>query len=201
MYSFNDKFLIEAAPEDDAATKEDTGTNEPVTTPEPEDTGEAKDDEQPDTAMANDLVGAPGEDDLEQLKKEVEELKKKFDVEDEVERIKKRLDNLSVPDDANLNDSIYQSAHKDEIRYIKRAIRRFLSKKNASSLTGEQQQKIITELDQNSDITNQQIAAKLSPVIHASEQDIFDFIRNTDYRFRHRHHRREASVINWDEID
>jgi hypothetical protein len=45
----------------------------------------------------------------------------------------------------------------------------------------------------------QQIAASLASKLNASEQDIFDFIRNTDYRFRHRHFR-ESSVIDWNAL-
>jgi hypothetical protein len=200
------EFLIEAA-EPEKESDPDTGTNEPV------DTGKKDEDTppdesvdtgaEPDPEMAEDLAGgAPAEavdtgaqKEIEELKKQIEELKKKFDLETEVKQLKKRLDNISFPEDVSLNDSINQSASR-EIKYIKRAIRRFFLKNKTSSLTGNQQQYIISELDQHPSQSFQDLAAKLSPMIYASEQDIFDFIRNTDYRFRHRHVR-ESSVIDW----
>ena len=199
------EFLIEAAEPDD---KEDKGTNEPVDKKEDADTGTnepVSEGDEPDKDMAEDLTNPPSEavdtgaqNEIEDLKKQIDELKKKFDIETEVEQLKKRLDNMSVVDEASLNDNINQSA-SSEIKYIKRALRRFLIKNKTAGLTGHQQSCIISELDLHPTESNQALAAKLSSEINASQQDIIDFIRSTDYRFRHRH-RREASVIDWNEI-
>jgi exonuclease VII large subunit len=193
-------FLIEAAePKDPNQPDPDTGTNEPV---DPGDVDTVDPTEQPDPSLAEDLVtGDTGElqAEVDDLKKQIEELTKKFDLETEVEQLKKRLDNVSVPDDTDLNDSINQSASR-EIKYIKRAVRRFLMKNKTSGLTGSQQQRIISELEKQPDSSCQQISSQLAKELEVSEQDIFDFIRNSDYRFRHRHWR-EASVIDWDFLD
>jgi len=200
-YPWSDNFLIDlyskqaADPED---KPEDDGTNEPVDQPA-EDTST---EDQPDPALAEDLTGDAdmgGDTDLQaeidDLKKQLEDLKKENDLEAQVDRIKRRLDNVTVQDDADTNDSIFQSASK-EVNYVKRAIRRISSKIKNAGLTGAQQQLIITELDQHPQSSCQQIAASLASKLDVCEQDIFDFIRNSDYRFRHRHWR-ESSVIDW----
>jgi phosphopantetheine adenylyltransferase len=185
-YPWNDAFLIEAA--------EDTGTNEPVDT-----TSE----EEPDPELAQDLTETGDTSELQaeidNLKKQIEELQKNFDLENEVKLLKKRLDNISMPSDTDLNDSINQSASR-EVKYIKRAVRRFLSKNKISGLTSAQQDAIISRLEQHPQSSCQEISSQLSKEIGASEQDIFDFIRNSDYRFRHRHWR-ESSVIDWNVLE
>ena len=69
------------------------------------------------------------EDEVGVLKTQIEEIKTKLDESIGVEQIKKqvddmrkKLDDLNVPDDANLNDSIFQSA--SVINHAKRLIRR-----------------------------------------------------------------------------
>jgi hypothetical protein len=193
-------FLIEAAePKDPNQSDPNTGTNEPV---DSGDVDTVDPTEQPDKSLAEDLVTSDSGElqaEVDELKKQIEDLTKKFDLETEVELLKKRLDNVSVPDDTDMNDSLNQSASR-EIKYIKRAVRRFLLKNKTSSLTGSQQQSIILELEKQPNSSCQQIASQLANDLKVSEQDIFDFIRNSDYRFRHRHWR-EASVIDWNSLD
>lgn len=192
-YPWNDNFIVEAA--------EDTGTNEPVdTTNEDTGTNEPVDtsSEEPDPSLAKDLAGIEDtsnlQTEIDDLKKQIEDLQKKFDLETEVALLKKRLDNIHVKDDTDMNDSINQSACR-EVKYVKRAVRR-LGKNKVSGLTSSQQNSIITMLEQHPQMSCQEIASQLSDELHASEQDIFDFIRNSDYRFRHRHFR-ESFVIDW----
>jgi len=186
-----DTTLVEDTPPD-----EETGTNEPVSI-----------EDQPDPELANDLTGEDQvseqpvietdtgiQTQIDDLKKQIEELNKDKNLQLKVDLLEKRLNNISVQDQTDLIGTIFQSA-SSEIKYIKRAIRRI----KQSSLSGEQQQLISNELEQTPELSCQEIAAKLAQKLNASEQDIIDFIRNTDYRFRHRH-RRDASVINWDEI-
>jgi hypothetical protein len=123
---------------------------------------------------------------ISELKEQLDELQKSSDVEEEVNKLKQRLDNLDIPDEANLNDSLFQISKKD-IQIIKRAIRRCFAK--ASSLNSKQQEKIINEVRQNSHLSYQEISKKLSGVLGARQLDIFDFLMNTDYGFRHRHRR------------
>jgi len=115
----------------------------------------------------------------------LDEINKKFDLQTEVDILKKRLENVHVPDETDLNDTLNQTASK--ISFVKRAIRRILSKK--SCLSGEQQQLITTELDQHPQLSCQQMSSKLAKELGASEHDIYDFIKNSDYRYRHRHWR------------
>jgi hypothetical protein len=176
--------------EDAGATPtEDTGTNEPVE--EPVDDAAIKPGDAPDPALAEGLANDTSEIDsqVDKMQKELDELQKKFNLENEVKILKRRLDNITVTDDTNMNDSLNQSAHR-EIRYVKRAMRRLMSKYfKEGSLSSVQEDKIISELETNPQLSGQEIAAKLSSEIKAKEQDIFDFIRNTDFRFRHRHRR------------
>jgi hypothetical protein len=214
-YPWVDKFVMHAAPED--LPQEDTGTNEPVDTTNTEDmpdsslaedlTGETIDqtntDSQMDTTQPEESIDMTGNDQLQQqiddLKKQIDDLQGMFDLEEEVSILKKRIDNINIPDDPDMNDSIFQSA-SSEVKYIKRAMRRFVSKtKKQSGLTGDQEQLIINELEQTPELSCQEVAFKLAPQINVTEQDIVDFIRNTDYRFRHRH-RRDASVIDWAQL-
>lgn len=185
---FNE-FLFEAAEPD---TTEPDGTNEPVEQPADDPSAdETSPEDQPDPSLAQDIAGDNSDLDtkIETLQKELDELQKKYDLENEVNLLKRRLDNLNIVDDTNLNDSLNQSA-KLEIKFVKRAIRRIKSKIiKEGNLSSSQQNKIILELETNPQLTSQEIAAKLSSDIKAKEQDIFDFIRNSDFRFRHRHRR------------
>ena len=123
---------------------------------------------------------------ISDLKEQLDEIKKNFDMEDEVKKIKMRLDNLDIQDSTNLNDSLFQIACKD-IKIIKRAVRRCYAK--ISNLNSEQQNKIINEIKANPRLSYQEISKKLSGVIGARQLDIFDFLMNTDYEYRHRHTR------------
>jgi hypothetical protein len=189
-YPWNE-FLIEAVVAEDTPPDEETGTNEPVDTSTQDNENVEEDTSQEDTEdFTGDLQAQ-----IDELKSQIEELMKKDDVENEIQRLKTRLDNLNIPDDPDMNDSIFQSASR-EIKYLKRALRRLGAVKKAE-LSGEQQELIINELEQRPERSCQEIAQDLAEKINADEQDIFDFIRNTDYRFRHRH-RRESSIIDWD---
>jgi phosphomevalonate kinase len=185
-YPWNNEIIIQAAESDP-----ETGTNEPVGSPKGESTTDSPED-QPDPSLAEQIVsgdtGIDTQAQIDELKKQLEDMLKKFDLENEVQDLKKRLENIHVPDDTNMNDSLNQSA-STQIKFVKRAIRRIMSKNVVAGLTGKQQQLITTELDQHPQLSCQQISAELSEKIGASEQDIFDFIRNSDYRFRHRHWR------------
>lgn len=191
-YPWNKEILIQAAepeteePKVDSEPDPESGTNEPVGAPE----GDVPAEDKPDPELAGDIAGTePSGSDvqtqIEDLKKQLDEINKKFDLETEVNILKKRLENVHVPDETDLNDSLNQTASK--ISFVKRAIRRILSKK--SCLTGAQQQLITTELDQHPQLSCQQMSAKLAKELGASEQDIYDFIRYSDYRYRHRHWR------------
>jgi len=196
-YPWVDKFLFNAAEGEDTPPDEETGTNEPVNVPA---------EDEPDPELAQDLVGEENTEDqddiqlqVDELRQQIEDLSKSLDIENELEVLKRRIDNFSIPDNTDLNDSIYQTAFS-EIKYVKRALRRIKeSFKKQANLSSEQIEAIIIELENNSQLTCQEVAAKLSPVINANEQDIIDFIRNSDYRFRHRH-RRFNSAIEWDKI-
>lgn len=190
IYPWADNFIIQAEVKD-TPPDETTGTNEPVES----DITELDQQDQPDTALAEDLSGISEDDSdiqaqIDSLKSQIEELQKNFKLQDEVEILKKRIDNIFVNDDTDMNDSINQTAFI-KIRHIKRSMRRL------ANLSSEQQQLIIAELEQTPELSCQEIAAKMTSQIKAKEQDIIDFIRNTDYRFRHRH-RRDSSVIDWD---
>jgi len=192
-YPWIDKFIVNSA--EDTPPDEETGTNQPV---EP--------DEEPNPELAKDIVeGEPQETyiepetinnlqtQIEDLQKQIEDLQKQDDLEVEIERIKNRLDNISVPDDTDLNDSLFQSA-SSKIKYLKRAIRRI------KPLNSEQITQINLKLEQKPQMSCQEIALDLAKTIGAKEQDIIDYIRNSEFRFRHRHWR-ESSVINWEEIN
>lgn len=223
-YPWLDRFVMHAAPEDevgdptletppdegvteDIPPDEDTGTNEPVSAPE------ENPDEQPNPELAKDITDSEpmgdagtgaetgGEDtsqlqtQIDDLKKQLEDLKSESDAKEQIEIIKKRLENLQVPDDPDLNDSIFQSASQ-EICYLRRAIRRYAKK---LPLTGEQKDLINLKLEQQPEASFQEIAAEMSKEIGADEQNIIDYIRNSEFRFRHRH-RRQSSVIDWEAI-
>jgi hypothetical protein len=211
-YPWLDKFIFEAQQPEDTPPDEETGTNEPVNTTE------ENPDEQPDKSLAEDLTSTedvlPDEvtptdagtsfdtsglqSQIDGLKKKLEEIQKNFDLEEEINILKRKLENISVQDDTNLNDSIFQSACM-KIKYIKRAVRRFLDKK--ARLYGKQQQLIETMLEQKPEMSSQEIAAQLTEIINMPEQDIIDFIRNSEFRFRHRRHGIEASIIDWKSLE
>jgi len=197
-YPWMDNFIIYA----DSPADPETGTNEPVDIlentdepKEPQDTGNPED--KPDPDLANEIAGDSSDvqSQIDALKGQVEELSKNIDLQSQIDILKRKIENINVLDDADNNDNINQSANS-KINYIKRAIRRLKS----YNLTSEQQQQIISELEQSPQLANCEIALKLSPSIDASEQDIVDFIRSTDYRFRHRH-RRESTVLDWNILD
>ncbi|MDD5650228.1 MAG: hypothetical protein PHF86_07430 [Candidatus Nanoarchaeia archaeon] len=205
-YPWFDKFAIEAA--EDTEPDEETGTNEPVSVDDETENVE----EQPDTEMAKDLTEDTGttesepvvqdtvdvnniQEQIDGLKTQIEDMQKNFDLEDEVKDLKRRIENISVPDETNTNDDIFQSASL-QINYIKRSIRRFFRVKT-SKLSGKQQKAIEDLLEQKPSMSSQEIALQLSKSINASDQDIIDFIRNSEFRFRHRRHGVEASVIDW----
>lgn len=191
-------FLFEGA--EDTPPDPETGTNEPVSVGDMTDTENPED--QPDTSLAEDLTGTDSGDlqaQISELNAKIEELSKNFDLGKEVEILKKRLDNINIPSDSDLNDSLFQTASSD-VKYIKRALRRVANKiSKKSNLNGEQQSLIISELEQNKDKTCQEVAFEFAKNLNVSEQDIIDFIRNTDYRFRHRE--RRASIIDWDSLN
>jgi hypothetical protein len=210
-YPWLDKFVFEA--QEDAPPDEETGTNEPVDVPAEEETNP---EEEPSPELAKDLtegdvlpdeatptdtgVDTSGlQSQIDDLKKQLEEVQKSFNLEERLEDLKRRLENVSVPDSTDMNDSIFQSA-SSEIKYIKRAMRRFFIDKKAK-LSGNQRQVIESVLEQKPEMTSQEIAAQLATTINASEQDIVDFIRNSEFRFRHRRHGIEASVIDWESFD
>lgn len=225
-YPWLDKFVMHAAPEDmpleppveDTPPDEATGTNEPVDVP----ADSANPDEQPNPDLAQDItesdplsdIGTDAVDtsaqpvdtsaidgmqtQIDDLKKQLEDLQSDYDMEGQIEILKKRLDNLQTLDDVDLNDSLNQSA-SSEISYIKRAIRRYQLKK--TSLTGEQQTEINLKLEQHPQMSCQEIAAEIASSTGANEQDIIDFIRNSEFRFRHRHGPHESSVIDWNILD
>jgi len=141
----------------------------------------------------NAIVGETGQADVDALKQEIDSLKKKikelegnFDLETEMDQIKKRLDNLNVPDDADINDNLFESG-STELKQIKRAMRRMFAKK--ADLSGQQQEKIILEIRTNPQLSYQQLAKKLSSMINANEQDIFDYLSNLGHEYKHRHRR------------
>jgi hypothetical protein len=186
-----DEPVADVPVEDTGTDTTDTGTNEPVEEPVDDTTAEPKPGDAPDPALAQDLGNDTSEinSQVDKMQKELDELQKKFNLEDEVKVLKRRLDNITVTDDANLNDSLNQSACR-EIKFVKRAMRRLMSKYfKEGSLSSIQEDRIISELEANPQLTGQEIAAKLTLEIRAKEQDIFDYIRNTDFRFRHRHRR------------
>lgn len=212
-YPWVDNFIIQAAdPADptqdeqpdaqDTPPDEATGTNEPVVTDETDPNADPSN--EPDPSLAQDIADADPtmtdvepdtsglQTQIEDLKKQIEDLKSENDMETQIQDLKRRLDNISVNDETNLNDDIFQSASR-EVNYIKRALRR------VSGLTGSQRQMIEAELEKKPQQSCQEIAANISKSIGASEQDIIDFIRNSDYRFRHRH-APEASVIDWNSL-
>lgn len=225
-YPWLDKFVMHAAPEDmpleppveDTLPDETTGTNEPVDVP----ADSANPDEQPNPDLAQDITESDPLSDIgmqpadtsaesvdtsaineiqtqiDDLKKQLEDLQSDYDMEGEIEILKKRLDNLRTLDDSDLNDNLNQSA-STQINYIKRAIRRYQLKKIA--LTGEQQTQINLKLEQNPEMSCQEIAAEIASNIGANEQDVIDFIRNSEFRFRHRHGPRESSIIDWNILD
>jgi len=186
----------EDAPAEDSATDEtaDTSTDMPV---DPEDLpvgsdvpAEAPAEGGPDL---NAIVGETGQADVDALKQEIDSLKKKikelegnFDLETEVTQIKKRLDNLNVPDNADINDNLFESG-SIELKQIKRSMRRMFAKK--ADLNGQQQEKIILEIKTNPQLSYQQLAKKLSSMIDANEQDIFDYLSNLGHEYKHRHRR------------
>lgn len=158
-------------PEQDAAASD-------ATEPQAEDAVEEQPAEDIEEDSSNDI-----QKEVEDLKEQLAEIKKNFDMEDEVKAIKRRLDNMVVPDETDLNDSLFQIARKD-IQIIKRAIRRCYAK--ISSLTGNQQERIVNEVRQNPQLSYQEVSKKLSGVLGARQHDIFDFLMNTDTGIRHK---------------
>lgn len=228
-FSWFDNFIFvsadESADQTETDSTEETSSDIPLedtsdtTTDESdvdETTNEENPDDQPNADLAEDIANgtdempieeAPNVDtdtnvdlqtQIEDLKKQIEGLQKDEDLEDKIETINKRLNNLQVPDDADLNDEIFQSS-SSKIKLLKRAMRR-ISMSIKSSLSGEQQTKIIEELKQNPEMTCQEVAAKIHDDIKANEQDIIDFIRNSEFRFRHRHFHEASSPIDWNDL-
>jgi len=62
-------------------------------------------------------------DDVEDLKKEMKEVSKQETLEQQIKQLKKRLDNLDIQDDADLNDTIYQAA-SSKIKFVERLMKR-----------------------------------------------------------------------------
>lgn len=203
-YPWIDKLLMQAAPAEDTPPDETTGTNEPVDVPADENP-----DEQPNPDLAQDIADMTPSDtgaepdadtnelqaEIDELKKQLEDLKSEQDVQSEIDELKRRLDTLQVPDDTDMNDSLFQSASL-EIKYLKRAFRRI---KRNCGLSGSQRSIIDMKLEQRPSMSNQAIAAELASIVKANEQDIFDYIMNSEFRFRHRHGPR-SSVIDWNNI-
>jgi len=207
-YPWLNKFVIEAQEPlpKDSPPDESTGTNEPVDVP----ADEVNPEDQPNPELAGELTeGEPPTEDpgeslidtsefqtqIDDLKKQIEELQKGEDLQQEIEILKKKIDNVNPLDDTDLNDDIYQSASA-KIKYLKRAMRRLARK---AGLTGAQRQLIEAEMTQSHESTCQEIASKLAPKMNVSEQDIIDFIRNSEFRFRHRHGPR-TSAIDWESL-
>ncbi|MDD5650074.1 MAG: hypothetical protein PHF86_06625 [Candidatus Nanoarchaeia archaeon] len=204
-----DRFIRQSAPAEDTPPDETTGTNEPVDVPA--DDPSVSPDEQPNPDLAQDIADMPATDtgaeapsdagtdalqsQIDELKKQLEDLQTDYDTQGEIDELKKRIDNLRVPDDIDMNDSLFQSA-AIEINYLKRACRRLNRK---CGLTGSQRTLINMRLEQHPTMSNQEIAAELASIVGAKQQDIFEYIMNSEFRFRHRHGP-HASIIDWDAV-
>lgn len=210
-YPWLDKLIICAAPENgtedtslDSPPDEETGTNVPVNVPD----DSSNPDDVPNHDLAESITDSESTDtgvespdaDIETLKTQIENLKKQIedlqadsDMQSELEIIKKRVDNIRSLNDPDLNDSIFQSASV-EISYLKRAVRRFFIR---TSFSGEKRTLIDKKIEQRPQMSRQEIAAEMSNEIGVNEQDIIDYIRNSEFRFRHRN---QASVIDWESI-
>lgn len=107
---------------------------------EPPQEGQSQDEQEQVNELEESIPeeGSPGVDpkELDEIKNEMKQLKEKMNqltgeekMQHEIDVLKRRLNDLQVPDDADLSDSIFQSA-SIKVAHIKREIRRFEEKLN-----------------------------------------------------------------------
>jgi hypothetical protein len=117
--------------------------------------------------------------DLKDLKKQVKELYTEKDLQSQLDVLKRRIEDIQIPDEANLNSTMFQSASK--IGYVKREWRRFkaqLSKK--SVLTGPQRSTIENYLNQHFEMSYPELAAFIAQRVNADKGEVFCYLMTLD---------------------